>query len=550
MPKIQEHIEAEWQFDVDDLNHVETWIRDLPASVPIAITLAEPDEHVDTYFDTDDWRVYRSGYSLRMRRTQHWAELTLKAHGRREAGLAERLEITQRLPDTEADGIDQIGGPVGARVAAMRGRMETHALFAWITRRKRYRLWREGQNVGELALDHATVVGDSFEEQSQLLRVEVETSVDQIRHVRPFVDAMVSGCCLRPATGSKFATGASMLGLTIPQNEDVGTTRIDRDATIGELAFAVFRKQYQELVRHEPGTRLGDDPEELHDMRVAARRLRAAISLFKRSIDVDFEAIRSELSWVASALGDVRDLDVQLQELQRWKSQLDERDAAALDGLSDELGRRRDTARERMLSALDSDRYVELISRFGAMLRSGPGADASAPALVMAPELVLRRHRKFQRGADRLGRRTADAEFHAVRIDGKKLRYALEFVSPLYGKAAQQFIQDLTDVQDLLGRHQDSVIAIDHLREICVDAAEVLSAQTIFAMGRVAERYATSATESRNEFFNAYKRVSGKRWDRLERELRREAERRLRRLRSTDSTENSSPETIEPGLAG
>ncbi len=543
MPKVQEHIEAEWQFDVDDLAHVESWIRDLPASVPVAITLTEPEEHVDTYFDTDDWRVYRSGYSLRLRRTQQRAELTLKALGSRERGFIERREITQQLPDTEVDDINQIGGPISARIAAMRGRMEMHTLFSWITRRTRYRIWREGRNIGELALDHATVIGESFEDQAQLLRVEVETSVDQVRHVRPFVDAMVSACCLRPATGSKYATGASILGLKVPEVESVGSVQIERDATIGELTFAVLRKQYLELVRREPGTRLGDDPEELHDMRVAARRLRAALSLFSRFIDPDFETIRSELSWVAAALGEVRDLDVQLEELQRWEAVLDERDAAALDGLVQEIGRRRESARERMLSVLDSDRYDALIDQFGAMLRNGAGTDASEPALVVAPDLVMRRHRRFQRQADRLGPESEDADFHAVRIDGKKLRYALEFVSPLYGKTAQRFILDLVRVQDVLGRHQDSTVAIDHLREIAVDAAGVLSPHTIFAIGRVAERYAIDGDESRKAFPKVYKRVSGKRWDQLERELRRGKDRKRPRSPQPAKNGDTEPDT-------
>jgi hypothetical protein len=152
--------------------------------------------------------------------------------------------------------------------------------------------------------------------------------------------------------------------------------------------------------------------------------------------------------------------------------------------------------------------------------------DKSEPAVVVVPDLILRRYGKFRRRADRLGPSSPDPDYHRVRIDGKRLRYALEFVSPLYGKIIGQLIESLVDVQDLLGRHQDSIVAIEHLREIAWDPIVMLPSSTIFAMGRVAEGYARAAAESRDHFPKAYKRMTGKRFDRLQRELRHRARRR------------------------
>ncbi len=528
MSDSEDHTEVEWQFDVDDLGLVERWLRDLPASLPIAVTTADPEEHLDTYFDTPEWRIYRSGYALRSRRVPGRADLTLKALTGRGDGYAARREVTQHLLEAEVDSVDEIRGSVGDRVAAMRGRSRTNPLFTAITRRKRYRLWREGREIGELSLDNTTFIGESFEDQSQLTRVELETTAEQTKRLRPFVDAMSQACNLRAAEASKFRTGALILGLEPPGPPDVGSLQFDRQSTITQLALAVLRRHFVEFLRREPGTRLGDDIEELHDMRVAARRMRAALSLFSDYVPESFEDIRDELKWIAASLGEVRDLDVQLEAMREWQTRLEEPDASALEPLLVELGRRRLTSRGRLLEALDSDRYDQLVANFSDLLLAGVPNDESDLAVQVVPGLITRRYRKLHRLADRLRPSSADADYHISRIQGKRLRYALEFVSPLYGKTVREFIGHLVDVQDVLGAHQDAIIAIDNVREIATALEVSLPRSTIFAMGRLAEKYAADAIESRRSFAKLYKPISGRAYDRLERELRQRAKRQPR----------------------
>ena len=184
----------------------------------------------------------------------------------------------------------------------------------------------------------------------------------------------MSACCLEPATGSKFVTGSRILGLTVPAMVDVGPVAIGRESTIGDLAFAVLRRQFKELLRREPGTRLGDDIEELHDMRVAARRLRAALSLFSGYLDADFEIARSELRWVAAASERCaiwtfssrisRGGKLNSTSKMQQRSMASHRDAL----------RCRDAARERMLAVLDSERYDQLVAHFADILKHGPAA--------------------------------------------------------------------------------------------------------------------------------------------------------------------------------
>lgn len=544
MPELEDHTEVEWQFDVEDLARVERWLGDMPTALSIAVTEVEPTEHLDTYFDTSDWRVFRAGYALRSRRAADHIELTLKAVDQGQNGFHCRREITQLLDGAERDSLDEIAGPVGSRITAIRGSKPTSPLFTAITRRKRYRLWSDGRKVGELSLDNTTFVGRSFAEQSRLRRAEVETSEEFENLLVPFVAAMSEACKLQPASSTKFQIGATFVGLKPPMMSSIGSMDVDRSATMFDLALAVMRFNFFELLRHEPGTRLGDDVEELHDMRVAARRLRAALSLFFSYLPSGFGAIRDELRWVTTALGEVRDLDVQLAEIQRRKAAMDPIDAVALDQLVDELSSRRDAARRRMLDTLDSERYERFTADFTELLANPHASLESDFALVAIPDLVVRRYKKLRRSAEKLKNSSANSDFHQVRIQSKKLRYTVEFISPLYGKKARKFIRRLVDVQDLLGRLQDSVVAIEHLRELAVDPVAPLPAPTVFAMGRVAESYARDAVECRARFSNVYRRLGGKPFGRLERELRRRA-RKARLAEEKRSSRGSSRPAAE-----
>ena len=115
----------------------------------------------------------------------------------------------------------------------------------------------------------------------QLRRVEVEVRPEWLDALEPIVEQLRASCGLQPARLSKFEAGLLALGQEIP---GIARPRSDRrsptTSTMGDLAFAVLRRQLAVLREKEPGTRLGEDPEELHDMRVATRRLRAALALF------------------------------------------------------------------------------------------------------------------------------------------------------------------------------------------------------------------------------------------------------------------------------
>jgi CHAD domain-containing protein len=250
--------------------------------------------------------------------------------------------------------------------------------------------------------------------------------------------------------------------------------------------------------------------------------MRAAIKLFRPFLPARVLSLNAELRWLAAALGEVRDLDVQLEQLEEWEGSVDESDRAALHVLAKGLDRRRAASRKRLLRALDSKRYERLVERVTRVLRQGPGKqplEGRQPVLGTAPQLIARKHRKIVKRGKRIDDSSPDAELHSLRIQCKGLRYALEFHADLYGESAQRLIRVLVRLQDVLGEHQDACVATDHLREIVEKGGRKVPPPTVFVVGRLAERYAVRAQELRAAYAKAFKPLRGKRWDRLERKM-------------------------------
>src|SRR3984957_5624503 len=322
VPGGDDPVEIEWTFDALDLRPVERWLATLPTLAietrdgGTVTALARPPRRlVDSYLDCDDWRIARAGFVVRTRRRGRHDEVTLKDNRPAEgSGLRQRLEVTEILPPSGLAGLGD-DGPVGRRLRAIVGSRRLREVLQVRTRRRPFALRVGGIDVAEVALDDTMIVVGTGQRPMQLRRVEVEVQPDWLQALELIVEQLRLTCGLQPARLSKFEAGLLALGEEIPGVPDLGPTDISAQSTMGDLAFAVLRRQLAVVRAKEPGTRLGEDPEELHDMRVATRRLRAALSLFEGVLPVRAQVFREELGWLAHLLGEVRDLDVQLQNL-------------------------------------------------------------------------------------------------------------------------------------------------------------------------------------------------------------------------------------------
>ena len=274
------------------------------------------------------------------------------------------------------------------------------------------------------------------------------------------------------------------------------------------------------MLAHEPGVRLGEDPEELHDMRVATRRLRAALKLYSDVLPKRAERYERDLRWVAGVLGEVRDLDVHLQRLSEESS----RNGEVLEEVAALLRERRVEARRGMLKALDSNRYERLVASFSATLRGGRSPTPTDPILEAAPELLRDRYKKVRKSANTLSEDSPPEHFHDLRKKGKRLRYALEPLQEIYGKPAKKMVKLLKKTQDDLGDHQDLIVASGLMEELGV--AGDRPPQAAFSMGSMSEGYGREASEIRAGFLGSKPPRSlkdGKPWKKLRKQLEKRA---------------------------
>lgn len=522
-----DHHEIEWQFDTDRLDEAQRCLRRIARQYGLVTGPARVETHHDTYFDTGDWRVHRSGYALRLRQAigpgSHPAEATLKSLAAAEAGVRQRREITETLEDTDTANLSAAlltaPGPVGARARAVIGTARLEPIFEIVTRRGSIPLSASGQPAGGIALDETTIAGQTS---ARLQRIEIEAAPGMAGALQPFVDEARKACHLREAERSKFEIALAARGLTPAGVTDVfpalaGRAVVERDITLGDLALMMLRRRAIEMLAQEPATRLGDDIEALHAMRVATRRLRSILRLFEDALPEEGVALAEELRWLAGALGETRDLDVHLEQISAWLATAGPQERIALEALQRLLEQDRLAARRQMLDALDSAHYerlkINLVSL--AALEHRLPRLANKPAAKAMPPLIRRRYRRVRRLADALSEASPPPDFHAARIQCKRLRYALDCAAPLYGKPARAVIKGLAIIQDVLGHYQDAQVGVARMRDLCARHAADLTPETIAALDEIAQRHARQGDEIKQQFWPAWRRLRGSTWKKL-----------------------------------
>lgn len=510
--------EVEWQLACTDLGAVRRWLSNHGTVDGLILEPRSTLQIFDTYLDTDDWRIHRAGFALRVRSGSGTTEATLKSLHSASTELADRQELTEPLNSSDSEAIRELIGAVGTRVSAVSGARNLLPLFELRTSRQRFAIRKrdEAGQLGEIALDETVISRPHGEPQASMLRVEVEAHTESHEPLRSLVKTLRSNCALEAASDSKYALGLKSVGLSPPALE-VAAATVDSSMTIAEVALANLRLYLAAWHRHEPGARLGEDPEELHDLRIAGRRLDAVLRQFQAFLPPVYSRIRATLKTVLSALGHARDLDVALGELQNFSRDLPKSDRAGIAPLKQHWLAERGRARSQMLSVLDSI-WVQKTFQELASLLAEPLAASEAPsaglALHAAPELIRHRFRKLRRRADLLAADSSAQEHHEVRGHVKKLRYELEAVAALYGKPAAAMVRALRRWQENLGLQQDAAVAMQCLNALAGTQPVGLPAETLFLMGRLAERHREAAMQARKRSAAGYRKVRQK-WKKL-----------------------------------
>jgi CHAD domain-containing protein len=278
--------------------------------------------------------------------------------------------------------------------------------------------------------------------------------------------------------------------------------------------LAHLTEQVQAVAAREPQARL-DEPDGVHKMRVATRRLRSALATFRPLLDRDItDPLRDELKWIAGELGGARDAEVLRMRLSDELAA--EPDDLVLGPIASrievELRSDHRKAHDELVVALDSPRYRQLADQLTALVADPPFTElADGPA----DDVLTRRVRKsYQRVKSLVSAgppadpRHRDEWYHEIRKASKRLRYAAESVAPAFGAPATGLAEAAEHLQEVLGEHQDSVVARTALRQLGVRLH--LDGDNAFTIGRLHALEQTKGDDALREFDAAWSAVSGR----------------------------------------
>jgi CHAD domain-containing protein len=320
-------------------------------------------------------------------------------------------------------------------------------------------------------------------------------------HDEPFVVEQVGGPVTPPSDVRRvlpafFRNGDGPERLDAPAPPD----EIEGDDAIAHLR-SLLQRQYAAILRNDPGVRLDLDPEDVHAIRVASRRARAMLRAARPILDPSWsEPLRDDLKWLGSSLGRRRDLDVLIGRLQAEIEQLDEPERTAAAAIVERLAADRETAQAVAVDALRSDRYYALLDQLEAAVR-GPRVRRGEVSLR---KLARKEFGRVRKAAEKLGPASSDEELHRARILGKRARYTAELAEAEVGEPANQVVERAKAFQDVLGGHQDAIVAEARLRELLADLDTTGAA---FAAGRLVERERDRRREAREALPKAWRKL-------------------------------------------
>ncbi|MGH9042866.1 MAG: CHAD domain-containing protein [Acidimicrobiia bacterium] len=410
------------------------------------------------YYDTRDLRLARAGVSLR-HRVGDDPPWTVKLPEGDRGPIMNRREITFAGP------VEEIPPQAAALVRAYTRAAPLVPIARLKTRRTGVDLIVDDEKVAEVVDDEVSVYhGRRLASRFREVEVEIEAEAT------PGLLAAVVGRLRAAGAGDAdgMAKVARALGPRAQAPPDHAPVVLEAHATIGDVIRAALTAGLNRMVVHDPGVRLGDDPEDVHQARVGTRRLRSDLRTFRALLDPEWVGpLREEAGWYAGFLGVVRDAEVLMERLEGQAASLAKEDAAGVAALVRRLADDREAGRARLLEAMNSPRYAELLERLtvaAAHPVAAIDADLSEDAQDVLPRLVGRPWRRLRRAVRALPDEPLDEQLHAVRILAKHTRYAGEAAAPAMGKRASAFAQAVAGVQSVLGDHQDACVTEEWLR--------------------------------------------------------------------------------------
>ena len=409
------------------------------------------------YFDTEEHALRKAGYVLRVRKEGDRFVQTVKASNG--LAVATRLEVNNDVDAQKPDVSAIKDRALRRKLLGLVKRSKLKPLFGVDVRRTMVHLTpgpdaeiEAAFDVGEIKCGEATIPISELE--LELLKGDVGALVACARAL-----TTDSGLVLTPQ--SKAERGFVEVRGTARKPVSAESFKLPATASADEAFAGIIGHCLRHMMGNWSAVLDAHNPEGVHQMRVALRRLRSAFVLFAEPFRPALGSLEAEVRWIGEVLGRARDLDVFLTEVFAPVAAAHGGDMR-LNALSALVRERRAQAWEDLFAALTSERYRRLVFELTAAALTRPWAgadDTREPAGAFARDRLSLRYERILKAAKRI-ERLNESERHELRIELKKLRYAVDFFESLWpDHKTKRFLKKLSSLQDVLGEMNDAAVA-------------------------------------------------------------------------------------------
>jgi CHAD domain-containing protein len=443
---------------------------------------------------------------------------TLKSLGAIEEGIAKRMEIEVPL-DGPVDVPAEV--PVKRIRELIDGLIFPRKLLEHIqvsTDRRRYQIFSsEGAEI-ELAFDASSFSLRGLHQKRRthkLNEMEAEIHHGSATALESLASSLSATFGYSPSGASKFEVAVERFKLALPSKKTPEKLKVRLEDRLDLAVRKILTYQFQRFREQLPGVLQDIDTEFVHQARVATRRMRSALRLFRESIPQGAVTyLGEELKWLGGKFGTVRDLDVFLLNLSRFRPQIKRFPSKKKKAFENWIEKHRRSPLKALQEALESSRYKTFERRFMQFLEKPLPARPRAPLAVkpvreVAPVVITQKFEAAIRQGHKVLAKPKLKQFHALRIQMKRLRYAVEFMAPAYEGALTPFIERTVEIQDCLGELQDTVFTGEFIESLLAEwKGKLVDPDLLFILGEIYQLQTEIAGDRRERFGKIWERFS------------------------------------------
>ena len=413
------------------------------------------------YFDTPDFKLANRGIALRVRATGRGWIQTLKTEGERSGGLSSRLELESPAGGSLPD-FSLFPAEVVDRLIRKKWRAALIPVFETRFQRTAWYLRMPDRSRVEVALDIGEVLAGGRSE--AIHEVELELLAGSRDALHELAQCFMQTVLLVPFDASKAERGSRLARGEASQPVSAGKLQLDSGMPACAAFAAIARACLAQFQANLPGLLMAQDPEYLHQARVAVRRLRSAIKLFEQACPPPGEAV-ARIADLGRALGHARDWDVFVLQTLPMLSEPCPREPKTLLTRRAHAARRQARA-EALRSAARPQIAADLLSLYR-WLNTLESTQKKKPLMRFARKKLDKLHGTVVAGAAGFAQQSPEQR-HQLRIRVKRLRYALDYLGSLFG-GHKKFAACFAALQDELGELNDANTALRFLATLNAD---------------------------------------------------------------------------------